>query len=237
MVRVGCCGWRKAHDTYHRNFGLIEVQKTFYKPPMVRTARRWREEAPSEFVFTLKAWQLITHDPSSPTYHRADLDIPDEKRDRYGYFRPTDDVLKAWSRTREIASSLEAPIVLFQCPASYEPTDEHKKNMRAFFGEIGRDDFTFAWEPRGEWTDSEIAELCEELGLVHCVDPYKGLPVTEGLAYFRLHGIDGYYYNYTDDDLEQLLTWCDPFEDACVLFNNVSMWDDALRFQDMLDGG
>jgi len=44
MIHVGCCGWRKAHDTTYDHFGLIEIQKTFYKPPMVRTARRWREE-------------------------------------------------------------------------------------------------------------------------------------------------------------------------------------------------
>jgi uncharacterized protein YecE (DUF72 family) len=125
--------------------------------------------------------------------------------------------------------------VLFQCPASLEPTDEHKENMRAFFGGIERrEDFTFAWEPRGEWKDTEIVELCEELNLIHCVDPFERLPVTDDLAYFRLHGIDGYYYDYTDDDLEQLLDWCHLFEETYVLFNNVAMWDDALRFQDAL---
>lgn len=235
MIQVGCCGWQKAHDTYYQHFSLIEVQKTFYKPPMVRTVRRWRkDEAPSDFIFTLKAWQLITHDPSSPTYHKADLDIPDEKRDRYGTFRPTDEVFEAWDRTREIADTLAAPIVLFQCPPSFEPTDEHKENMRAFFGEIERGDFIFAWEPRGEWQDTEIAQLCDDLDLVHCVDPFERLPVTDGLAYFRLHGIDGYYYNYADDNLDRLQAWCDPFDEAYVLFNNVSMWDDALRFQEAL---
>jgi uncharacterized protein YecE (DUF72 family) len=110
---------------------------------MVRTARRWREaEAPSDFVFTLEAWQLITHDPSSPTYHKADLDISDEKRERYATFRPTNEVFDAWDRTREIAETLVAPIVLFQCPVSLEPTDEHKESMGAFFGEVERGDFT-----------------------------------------------------------------------------------------------
>lgn len=68
-------------------------------------------------------------------------------------------------------ATLTAPIVLFQCPPSFEPTDEHKENVRAFFGEIERGDFIFAWEPRGEWQDTEIAQLGDDLGLVHCVDP------------------------------------------------------------------
>jgi len=191
---------------------------------------------PSDFTFTLKAWQLITHDPSSPSYHKADLDSADEKKDRYGTFRSTDEVSEAWDRTREIARTLRAPILFFQCPASFESTDQHKENMRAFFDEIERGDVTFAWEPRGEWDDSEVGELCEELDLVHCVDPYDGLPVTEGLAYFRLHGIDGYTYNYTEDDLDQLLTWCERFDEVYVLFNNVSMWEDALRFQGAVSG-
>jgi uncharacterized protein YecE (DUF72 family) len=54
------------------------------------------------------------------------------------------------------------------------------------------------------------------------------------VAYFRLHGMDGYYHHYTDDELQQLKTWCEPFEVAYVLFNNVSMWDDALRFREIL---
>ncbi len=234
MIHVGCCGWRKAHDTTFEHFRLLEVQKTFYKPPMERTARRWRDQAPADFLFTLKAWQLITHEPSSPTYRRADLDIRDEARDRYGAFRPTEEVLQAWERTRAIADALAVPIVLFQCPASFDPTAEHKEAMRAFFGEIGRQPFTFAWEPRGAWQEDEIAALCQELDLIHCVDPFTSRTVTEHLAYFRLHGIDGYYHNYSDDELEQVVAWCEPFETAYVLLNNVSMWDDALRLRRML---
>lgn len=235
MIRVGCCGFRKAHDTYFENFSLIEIQKTFYKPPLLRTARRWREEeAPPDFEFTLKAWQLITHTPRSPTYRKAGLDIPDEARDRYGYFRPTEEVFEAWERTREIAAALEAPVVVFQCPPSFTPTSEHRENMRAFFEQAERGDFIFAWEPRGEWEDDDVAGLCRDLDLIHCVDPFKRHTVTEDAAYFRLHGIDGYYYEYTEGDLDQLLDWCRPFETTYALFNNVSMWDDGLRFQDLI---
>lgn len=237
MIHVGCCGFPKAHQAYFQRFQLIEIQKTFYKPPLVKTARRWREEeAPFDFTFTLKAWQLITHTPDSPTYRKADLDIPDEACDRYGYFRPTTEVFKAWDRTREIAAALAAPIVVFQCPRSFTPTSRHTQDMRAFFKEAQRGGLTFAWEPRGEWGNEEIAALCHQLDLVHCADPFERQPVTEGLAYFRLHGIGGYYYNYTDNDLARLEDWCRRFEEVYVLFNNVSMWEDALRFKELISG-
>ena len=235
MIHVGCCGWRKAHDTTFAHFRLLEVQKTFYKPPMTRTTRRWRqEEAPSDFPFTLKAWQLITHEPSSPTYRKADLEIDEDATDRYGSFRPTDEVFEAWGRTREIAEALTAPIILFQCPASFDPTPEHKENIRAFFGELDRGGFSFAWEPRGDWKANDIAALCEDLDLIHCVDPFEAQTVTEAVAYFRLHGIEGYYHNFTGEELEQVRARCEPFETTYVLFNNVSMWEDALCFREML---
>ncbi len=230
MIHIGCCGFQKARAVYFQHLALVEVQQTFYKPPDIETIRRWREEAPHGF-FTLKAWQLITHTPDSPTYRKAGLNIPIQARDRYGYFRPTDEVFEAWEHTREIATALGAPIVVFQCPARFTPTPEHKANLRAFFRRIKRGDLVLAWEPRGEWKDAEIATLCRDLDLVHCVDPFVRGPVTAALAYFRLHGIGGYRYHYSDADLAHLLNRCHIFETTYVLFNNVSMWDDALRFR------
>ncbi len=234
MIHVGCCGFQKARAVYFRHLSLVEVQQTFYRPPRIETARRWREEAPPGFIFTLKAWQLITHAPTSPTYRKAGLDIPTEQRELYGGFRPTEPVLAAWERTREIGLALEAPVVLFQCPAGFNPTPENIARLRDFFRRVERGGLTFAWEPRGDWPDELVASLCQELELVHCVDPFTRSPVTTGLAYFRLHGIGGYRYQYTGADLDRLLALCRPFETGYVLFNNVSMWEDALRFRQRL---
>lgn len=66
------------------------------------------------------------------------------------------------------------------------------------------------------------------------MDPFKRGPATEGPAYLRIHGIDGYYYNYTDQDLKRLAEWIEPFHEAHVLFNNVSMWEYGLRFKEMI---
>lgn len=234
MIKVGCCGFPKAKKEYYTHFPVVEVQQTFYQPPQVETAQKWRAQAPPGFEFTLKAWQLITHKPTSPTYRRLRMEIG--KPDRFGFFRPTDEVLTAWERTKEIAQALEARIVLFQCPASFTPTEEHIADMCAFFQLIGRDGLLLTWEPRGEWSDDLVRETCQELGLIHCVDPFQRPSVYGEVAYFRLHGIGGYRYRYTDEDLPRLLDWCREYEEGYCLFNNISMFEDALRMKEVIGG-
>lgn len=223
-----------AQDDYFEAFDCIEVQKTFYQPPRPSTAEKWRDKAPEDFIFTLKAWQCITHYPSSPTYRRAS--ISDERKEECGAFQDNDVVTEAWETTREIAEILEAPVVVFQCPASLEPTDEHIGNMRAFCGGVERGDMLLGWEPRGEqWTDELVGELCDELDLVHVVDPFDRQQVSGPVNYYRLHGIGGYRYEYTDEDLEKLRGLIDR-EEAYCMFNNSSMVDDARRFAGLVGG-
>ena len=64
-VCVGCCGFPMGRKAYFQRFSLVEVQQTFCKPPRLETLARWHQEAPEGFEFILKAWQLITHEPSS----------------------------------------------------------------------------------------------------------------------------------------------------------------------------
>ena len=146
-IRVGCCGFPVSRKRYYRTFRVVEVQQTFYQPPALATATRWRGEAPPNFEFTVKAWQLITHEPSSPTYRRLKTEIPADRRDRYGSFRPTGEVMDAWKQTRTVAKTLAASAVAFQCPASFRPTRGNLHNMRTFFRGIKEREFTFVWEP------------------------------------------------------------------------------------------
>lgn len=230
-VRVGCCGFQKAQAVYYQHFDLIEIQQTFYKLPQLKTAVRWRQQAPEGFTYTMKAWQLITHEPYSPTYQRTGFEIPRSQWDRYGSFRPTLEVFEAWNRTLEIADALQAPVVLFQCPAQFTPNKTNVSHMRAFFSRARRNEHLFAWEPRGDWPDDLIEEICSELNLIHCVDPFLHRPVHGAIRYFRAHGGADYAHKFHDDELDQLRTWVDFSGDVYCLFNNVHMWDDALRFR------
>lgn len=225
-----------SQQQYFQLFKLIEIQSTFYNLPKLETGEKWRSAAPADFEFTMKAWQLITHEPTSPTYRRLGRRIEPYEYRRYGRFQTTDEVLDAWQRTAVFARTLGATVIVFQCPASFRPTKDNVANMRAFFSAIDRDGFFFAWEPRGAWPPDVVKMLCQELDLIHCVDPFKNEPVHGAFQYFRLHGITGYAYRYTDDDLRRLHSLVGG-RMSYVLFNNNWMKDDALRFIHLMQGG
>jgi len=187
-IKVGCCGFSKGKRKYIEKFRLVEIQKTFYKPPLTGTAQKWREQSPEDFEFSLKAWQEITHLPSSPTYRKAALQIPPSKEGNYGFFKPSEETFKAWEKTQDIARILKAKVIVFQCPAKFNPNTENIENMRYFFTNIDRGDFIFVWEPRGEWRKDDIVALCQDLDLVHCVDPLENEAAYGEIKYFRLHG-------------------------------------------------
>ena len=230
MIKVGVCGFCTSQQEIFEKYRLLEVQKTFYKPPREKTAQKWREKAPDTFEFTVKAWQIITHPASSPTYKR--VSIMGEK-DNFGFFRPTKEVFNAFETTARIARILRARIIIFQTPAVFNPTHEHVENMKDFFSSIKKK-FVYVWESRG-WLSDDVKDICEELHLIDGTDPFRRLPVTEQ-TYFRLHGSPPgkhmYSYAYTDADLEKILTFCK--DDTYVLFNTMTMGEDALRFQTLL---
>ena len=232
---VGCCGWSEAQARYVRDFRTIELQTTFYEPPSVAVARRWRVQASPEFRFCMKAWQLITHTPASPTYRRLKSALSATERDLYGSFRPTEQVWLAWERTKEIAEILRAEVIVFQCPKSFVPTRENIENLNTFFQQIDRGRCTLAWEPRGDdWSAGLVRDLCAANKLVHCVDPFQSMPVYGGSIYWRLHGKSGYRYRYTDEDLTMLQAKLQEYAQLSgpnyVLFNNIYSKDDAMRF-------
>ena len=106
--------------------------------------------------------------------------------------------------------------------------------MYAFFTRIERDDFLFVWEPRGGWEGKVIKKICQDLGLVHCVDPFKDEPLFGTINYFRLHGITGYRYDYSSTELKTLLQKLSPTRINYVMFNNSEMLANARQFKALL---
>jgi uncharacterized protein YecE (DUF72 family) len=236
-VRIGLCGFTMAWDDYVREYGLVEVQQTFYEPPREETMRRWRAEAPDDFEFTIKAWQLVTHDASSPTYRRLRTPLTATDRAEAGGFGMTPIVLRAWQRSLDCARLLRATAILLQCPASFRPTDENAERMRTFFGSVERPDgMRLLWEPRGAWQAELVADLCRDLRLVHVVDPFASVSVTPAETYLRLHGTTGARHVYIDAELEQLVEVIPRAapSPAYVLFNNLPRVEDARRFAAMV---
>jgi uncharacterized protein YecE (DUF72 family) len=229
--KVGLCGFTIGAAAYFERFAVVEVQQTFYDPPPMQTLERWRAQAPPAFEFTMKAWQVITHAGTSRTYRRLKSPFTDREREEAGGFRVNETVMRAWKITAAACRTLRATAILFQCPASFRPTDENADAMRKFFTTVARPkDVRFLWEPRGPWPDDLVLSLCGELSLIHAVDPFIRPSLTPELIYWRLHGNRSHYAKYTDDELRQLRDWLPAEGEAYVMFNNIPRVEDSKRF-------
>jgi uncharacterized protein YecE (DUF72 family) len=155
--------------------------------------------------------------------------------------------IQAFEKMKKICRALNAKILLVQTPGSFRP--DKLGEAEKFFANINREDLTLVWETRGpEWEKPEIIEklsqVLSRLNVVHVTDPFRVLPAyTSQIAYFRLHGLgeELYYYQYTDDELRRLGEIAKNFEaegkTVYVLFNNLSMFEDGLRFMHYLSSG
>ena len=231
-VKVGTCGFgRVKRPDYVKLFPVVEIQHTFYHPPEIKTLEKWRRELPDNFECTLKAWQMITHEGSSPTYKRLKRPLTDEEIDEVGFFKPTDSVREALDVTLECAKALQARTILFQCPAKFQPLPENILNLKQFFNSFDRTGLNCVWEPRGKlWEDDLIGELCSELDLWHCVNPFERPTVTPERCYYRLHGRPRWRYTFEEPELYELATIIPDDWLAYVFFNNITMRQDAERF-------
>ncbi len=242
-IRIGCCGFPVHRGEYYQTFSVVELQRTFYQLPRAETARKWRQEAPDDVKFTLKAWQVITHPPSSPTYRRMSHRVRHQMGNNAGFFQPVATVWEAWERTAEIAHLLQAQVIVFQCPPGFLETEIHINNLYRFFQRISGCDFHLAIELRAKWQATTLKNLCTDLHLSHCVDPFKEDPVYGPITYLRLHGCPPgktmYRYQYTDADLQFLQQKVNRYiqsgKSLYCLFNNLTMWNDARRFKQLLE--
>jgi uncharacterized protein YecE (DUF72 family) len=237
-VKIGLCGFTIAIAQYPRRFPVVEVQQTFYQPPAAHVVQRWRASVPADFEFTLKAWQLVTHTANSPTYRRMRRPLTDRERAGAGAFQDSALVEEGWRVTAQCAAALRASAILFQCPASFRPTDENIANLRAFFQRIDRPPgVRLLWEPRGPWPADIVAALCAAHGLTHVVDPFVNASVTGGVTYYRLHGLTGSRHVYTEDELHRLRDLLPASGEVYVMFNKIPRANDARRFGHLLGQG
>ncbi len=211
---------------YFENYNLVELNSTFYEHPRLETVEGWREKAPENFEFTVKAHQDISH--------KAKMRLDETSRE-------------AFETMKQICKTLKAEIMLIQTPSSFRP--DKLSEAEKFFRTVDRKGLTLVWETRGpEWEKPEVYEklsqVLSRLDIVHVTDPFRVLPAyTSQNAYFRLHGLgkELYYYQYTDEELRRLGEIAKKFEaegkTVYVLFNNLSMFDDGLRFMQYLSGG
>ncbi len=237
---IGCCGFCRARKVYFENFNAVEIQQTFYRLIKPELAEKWHAEAPQDFVFTIKAFQGITHSRKSPTWRRSNINIA-EIKEEVGNLELNKVTLSFWEKTCEISEILKARAILVQLPFSFKQNEENERRIYRFFSEVDRC-AEIALELRG-WEPSKIRQICEDLSLVDVFDPLQRSSATPDKLYIRLHGkIEGrrinYKYKYTKQELEKIASYIAQERPKLVFvfFNNVYMFDNALEFRQLLRG-
>lgn len=238
MVRVGCCGWAQAQHRYVAVLDAVEVQQTFYQPPRPETLQRWRQAAPAHFAFSVKCFQIVTHERTSPTYRRLRRPLPAGAV--VGHLRDSPWVRAAWEETVNCARILRAHWILVQTPPSFTPEPEHQRALERFASVASSAGIRIAFEPRGgAWQRVDLDHLCSALGWWWVCDPLAAttarLPAGD-IAYFRLHGPQSREPRYGDAELLALRSMTARYAESWVFFNHRAMWDDACRFRALLAG-
>lgn len=257
-VRVDTCGytgyrppegWKERYKSklqaYSAVFETVEINQTFYKLPMTKTARRWREEAFDTMEFQLKAWQAITHRTGSPTWRKRKDKLTQSQLESFGDLRPNREVRAAWEATRERAQAMQARVCVLQTASSFECNARNEKNLKKLLGEIDRGGLALAWEPRGDWNENldTVRDLCKELDLIHIVDIMRRSPVSSHpIAYIRLHGLNrretDYRYDYSPEEIRDLASrlkdLAESHDTVYCLFNNDAMFENAPSLKERL---
>ncbi len=240
MLKVGTCGWTRVYQafpksegesllqSYARHFPVVEINSSYYKYHKVSTYKKWKEETPDGFEFTVKCHKFISQRPK---------------------LEPTGEMLRSFQRVVEGAKACNAKAILIQTPKSLRATDEVLNKAEEFFKSIDPRGIPVVWETRGEsWEKNEsrrkLALMLEKCGITHVTDLLKIDPAfVEDIAYFRLHGLPGYNlkYTYANSELRRLYEKAREYDGKVktvyIFFNNYAMYRDAERFMHLMRSG
>ena len=199
---------------YSGRLDTVEINNTFYHIPRESVLTSWAEQVPGEFIFALKAPQVITH----------------LKR-----LRNVSGETEYLFRTLSVLERKLGP-VLFQFPKSFRAD---RTGLQDFLGLI-TDDTACAFEFRSpSWLDDEILDLLRKKGSSLCIADADENPVNEIIStapwgYLRLRRSD-----YTDADLSKWLEriLSQKWEKAFVFFKHEDEAkgpEMAIRFRELV---
>jgi len=195
----------KWFEFYCKHFNTYELNATFYRFPTVKSLQGWYHKSPEDFVFAVKAPQLITH-------IKQFTDCRQETDEFYS--------------TCHKGLGTKLGCILFQLPPSIEYTAYRLALIISYMNR----DFCNVIEFRNEtWWRQEVYDAFTENKIVFCNVSYPKLPTTlvrtSDIGYFRFHGIPKLFYSeYSKDELEQLYEAIQltQWKEAHVYFNNTA---------------
>lgn len=196
---------------YASQFPITEIDSTYYAPPSERVAKLWADRTPSEFVFDVKAFRLLTEHPTPPKSLWKDVRdqlAPDvaQKKNIYPKDLGQDVMDGALDRfVRALAPLRDAGklgVVLLQFPEYVHPAKRSYAHLDWLADRLRAHGMTGAVEFRqSKWMDDDhcatTLTFLEECGLAYVsVDEPQGFrssmpPVaaaTADIAVVRFHG-------------------------------------------------
>ncbi len=179
--------------------------------PGMGTVRRWRREAPSDFVFAML----------------GPRDIGQEA------FRAGAVVDTALKNLAEVGKELEAKIVVFVSPADFTASRPNKAAVKEFLQIVRKKFDRVIWEPPPAWDADEAEDIAEPAKAIAARDPLLHGLSKKSVAYYRLPGPAGHKSRYEDPAIEKLgeLARNATHDEVTYVFANVDMFADAKRFR------
>ena len=223
---IGAGGWayfrvpnKPSLTAYSENFNFVEVNYTFYEYPSARMVERWRRTVPSDFTFSVRCNQDLTH--------------------RIG-LRPIDQAYEVFSRMIFLCKILDARFLHLLTPASYILDDAKIKEAKDFFSTINMKGVRLAWEVRSPMT-TKLVNLMQDFKIVHSVDLSKEEPAFKSdVIYTRMFGRGRHnIYQFTDEELVEIDQKILKAEAkvATMTYHGIRMNTDALRFKKYKETG
>ncbi len=249
-ILVGTCGFPSSRQKVFKIVDVVELQSTFYNLLSEKQIENIVRDKPSSVELTVKAWQVITHPATSPSWRKLKIK-PEGRKENYGWLRPTKENIEALKKVVLQAERLNAKVLVFQTPGSMPVNDNVREDIEEFFDvalDVVGSAFVISWEPRGGWLHERwFLEHLERKGIIIITDVLRTHVSFIGntIFYTRLHGLGGtrdvnYKYKYTGEDLERLADIVfevleKNINKAYILFNNVYMLQDAEAFKQVLE--
>ena len=173
-------------DHYVTLFDTVEINNSFYRLPEPETFAAWRDRAPANFLYAIKASRFLTHlkrllDPEEP-------------------------VIRLFGHARELGDRF-GPI-LYQLPGNFHADlprlDHFLSLLPRTLGEINGTPKTLTLHHVMEfrhpsWYSAETYELLRSHGVTLCLHDKAGSAITEPddvgpIVYVRFHGPGGRYF-------------------------------------------
>ena len=192
---------------YARQFGLVEVDATYYALPAEQTAVAWAARTPAAFTFNIKAFSLFTQHPTRVAALPADLRADAEKtgKDRV-YLKDVDPVIvdQAWERFTAALEPLRQAgklgAILLQFPPWFPISRANKEYILSCAQRVAPRQVCVEFRNRtwmtpdnqqetlGFLSDHQVPYVCVDMPQGHRDSIPPVLAATASLAVVRLHG-------------------------------------------------